>query len=58
LHFENSVSASEVGVLNELLVENFIQSCQRPPLIILEVDNTADPAHGQQQLIAFNGFHG
>jgi len=56
--FENSISATEVGQLNELLTESFIQSCEHPPMIILEIDGTDDPAHGQQQLIAFNGFYG
>ena len=54
---ENSVSAHEVGALNELLTESFIQSQHSPALLILELDSTDDPAHGQQQLIEFNGFH-
>ena len=29
--FENSISATEVGQLNELLTERFIESCQHPP---------------------------
>ncbi len=29
-HFENSLCAREAAMLNELLVESFIQSCQRP----------------------------
>jgi hypothetical protein len=56
--FENAISASEVGALNELLVESFIDSVQRPPLLIIELDSTDDPAHGQQQLIGFNRFYG
>jgi len=54
---ENSVSASEVGALNELLTESFIRSQGHPAFLILELDSTDDPAHGQQQLIEFNGFH-
>jgi len=54
---ENSVCASEVGALNDLLTDTFIRSRHKPPVIILEVDSTDDPAHGQQQLIAFNGFY-
>lgn len=54
---ENSVSAHEVGALNDLLTESFIQSQDSPALLILELDSTDDPAHGQQELIEFNGFH-
>jgi len=54
---ENAVSPSEVGALNDLLTNSFIRSQTKPPVIILEADSTDDPAHGQQQLIAFNGFH-
>ncbi len=55
--FENAVSATEVGALNDLLVESFIDNTERPPMLIIELDSTDDPAHGQQQLIGFNGFH-
>lgn len=54
---ENSISASEVGALNELLTDSFIDSRHRPAVLIIEVDGTDDPAHGQQQLIAYNGFY-
>ncbi len=56
--FENDVCFSENGALNELLVESFIANVERPPLLIIELDSTDDPAHGQQQLIKYNGFHG
>lgn len=56
--FENAVSATEVGALNDLLVESFIAHTQHPPRLIIELDSTDDPAHGQQQLIGFNGFYG
>jgi len=54
---ENSVSAREVGALNELLTESFIQSHEHPAFLILELDSTDDPAHGQQQFVEFNGFY-
>jgi len=54
--FENSVSATENGALNDLLLESFIAH-HHPPIIIIDVDSTDDPAHGQQQLIGFNGFY-
>lgn len=55
---ENSISPSEVGALNDLLTDTFIQSQHAPSLLIIELDSTDDPAHGQQQLIGFNGFYG
>jgi len=55
---ENSVSAHEVGALNDLLTESFIQSQEHPAFLILELDSTDDPAHGQQQFVEFNGFYG
>jgi len=54
--FENSISASEVGELNDLLVETFVAH-HAPPVIIIDVDSTDDPTHGQQQFSAFNGFY-
>lgn len=54
---ENAVSPREVGALDDLLTDSFIRSQHRPPVLILEGDSTDDPCHGQQQLIAFNGFH-
>jgi hypothetical protein len=53
---ENAVGPSEVGALNDLLTDSFIRSQHKPPALIIELDSTDDPAHGQQQLIAFNGF--
>jgi hypothetical protein len=56
--FENDITATENGKLNDLLVETFIANIGRPPLLVIELDSTDDPAHGQQQLIKYNGFHG
>ena len=55
---ENSITPSEVGALNDLLVETFIENTDHPPVLIIEVDATDDPAHGQQQLIGYNDFWG
>lgn len=55
--FENSVSASENGALNDLLIETFVSNIHRPPVLIIELDSTDDPAHGDQQLIGFNNFY-
>jgi hypothetical protein len=56
--FENSVSARENGALNDLLIETFIANVGRPPMLVIELDSTDDPAHGEQQMALFNGFYG
>ena len=57
---ENAVTAREVAHLNRLLVEQFIQvHGERPKQrLVLDIDPTADPCHGHQQLALFNGFYG
>jgi len=57
--FENAVTAREVAEINRLLVEQFIQRhrTRRLKRLILDIDPTDDPCHGQQQLALFNGFY-
>lgn len=56
--FENWASPRQVALLNRLLVTQYValHKHQRPAEIILDVDPTDDPCHGQQQLSLFNGF--
>ena len=57
--FENWVTAREVAEINRLLVEHFIQRHRKRRLerIILDIDPTDDPCHGEQQLALFNAFY-
>jgi hypothetical protein len=57
--FENGVTAREVVAINRLPIEHFIQRHRRRRLkrIILDIDPTDDPCHGQQQLALFNDFY-
>ncbi len=57
--FENGITAREVVAINRLLVEQYIQRHRRrpPKRLILDIDPTDDPCHGQQQLALFNGFY-
>jgi hypothetical protein len=56
--FENSISRTELYRIAEVLVDNFIQSYKQPPEgILLDIDDTGDLTHGQQQLALFNAFH-
>ena len=57
--FENAVTARQVAQINRLLVEGFVQQQRRrPKRLVLDIDPTDDPCHGQQQGALFNGFYG
>ena len=54
--FENSVGAGELYRMSEVLVDLFVEGGKEPPAwVIIDLDATDDPTHGQQQL---TGFHG
>src|SRR5262245_50867766 len=56
--FENAVSIPDLWRLRDVLVDTFIQSFDAPPHhLTLDLDAFDDPAHGQQQLIMFNGYY-
>lgn len=59
--FENKVLAKEVIRLNRFLLDHYIARAKRhkrgKERIIIDVDSTADPCHGAQQLSFFNGFY-
>ena len=57
--FENRVSRTELYRLARVFVEQFIASYARPPkLIVLDFDDTEDPAHGEQEHIRYDGYYG
>jgi hypothetical protein len=60
--WENSPSARELVRLNDRLREQFIALCgeqvRQRGEILLDLDSTDDPTHGQQQLSFFNGAYG
>jgi hypothetical protein len=44
--------------LNEFLVDVFVRTRrQRPPQVIIDLDPTDDPTHGQQQLTFWHGYY-
>ena len=48
-----------IVVLNEFLVDVFVRTrTERPTEIIIDLDPTDDPTHGQQQLSLFHGYYG
>jgi hypothetical protein len=57
--WENSPSARSLVHLNDALLDHFIRLCGRQVRqrgeILLDIDSTEDPTHGQQQFSFFNG---
>jgi Transposase DDE domain group 1 len=57
--FENRVSRTELYRIARVFVEQFIASYDRPPkLIVLDFDDTEDPAHGAQEQVRYDGYYG
>ena len=60
--WENAPSARDLMHANDLLCEQFIRLCgdqvRQRGQILLDLDSTDDPTHGQQQLSFFNGAYG
>jgi hypothetical protein len=57
--FENHVSRTELYRMARVLVDQFIASYARPPqLIVLDVDDTEDPVHGEQEQARYDGYYG
>ena len=60
--WENSPSGRDLVRLQDLLLQQFIALCgqqvRQRGHILLDIDSTDDPTHGQQQLSFFNGAYG
>src|SRR6266567_4072881 len=57
--FENSVSRTELYRMALVLMDQFIASYDSPPeVIVLDVDDTEDRAHGAQEQIRYDGYYG
>jgi len=57
--FENRVSRPELYRMARVLVDQFIASYERAPqLIVLDFDDTEDPAHGAQEQVRYDGYYG
>ena len=47
-----------INAMNDYLIDVFVRTRKKQPAhIIIDLDPTADPTHGQQQLTMFNGFY-
>ena len=57
--FENRVNSRDLRHLADFLAELYIRTHPgSPPWIVLDMDATDDPTHGNQQLSFFHGYYG
>src|SRR3989440_11827496 len=57
--FENRVSRPALYRMALVLLEQFITSYSKPPkVIVLDVDDTEDRVHGQQEQARYDGYYG
>src|SRR5215216_1537095 len=57
--FENRVSRTALYRMALVLMDQFIASYDSPPeVIVLDVDDTEDRAHGEQEHIRYDGYYG
>ena len=56
--FENAVTIADLWRLRDVLMEQFLDGFESPPVrITLDIDAFDDPTHGQQQLTFFHGYY-
>lgn len=57
--FENAISVRSLIRLQDILIDQFIDSFETPPArLTFDIDVFDDPTHGQQQLTFFHGYYG
>ena len=57
--FENRISRTELYRMALVLLEQFIASYASPPsVIVLDVDDTEDPVHGEQEQARYDSYYG
>ena len=57
--FENNFSVRDIYNLSLHWIENYVKSIDpKRKEIVIDVDGTDDPTHGNQQLSLFNGYYG
>jgi hypothetical protein len=55
---ENAVDARPLRAVLREVEEQYVRSFTQPPeVIVLDIDSTDDPTHGQQQLSFFHGYY-
>src|SRR4029453_17110685 len=57
--FENRISRTELYRMALVLLEQFIASYASPPsVIVLDVDDTEEPVHGEQEQARYDSYYG
>lgn len=56
---ENAATRKDLYRIGRAFVDQFIVSYAKPPaVIVLDLDHSDDPTHGQQELAGFNAYYG
>ena len=56
--FENAIDVGSFSRLRDVLIDQFIDSFDEPPMrLTLDIDPFDDPTHGHQQLTFFHGYY-
>lgn len=56
--FENSLDKHSIFEFSNAWVDHYVSSLSGRKRIVIDVDATDDPTHGNQQLSLFNGYYG
>jgi len=56
--FENSLDKHSIFTLCYAWIDRYIDSLKGRKRIVIDIDSTDDPTHGDQQLSMFNGYYG
>jgi len=56
--FENSMDKQTIFALCYACIERYVSGLSGREEVIIDIDSTDDPTHGEQQLTMFNGFYG
>lgn len=56
--FENSITKRDIFNLSYAWLDRYVDSLEGRQRVVIDIDCTDDPAHGQQQRALFNGFYG
>jgi hypothetical protein len=56
--FENSLDKHSIFALSNAWIDHYVSSLSGRKRIVIDVDATDDPTHGNQQMSMFNGYYG
>jgi len=56
--FENSLDKHSIFKFSNAWIDHYVSTLQGRERIVIDVDATDDPTHGNQQLSMFNGYYG